>query len=131
MSGSAASNSYGGEMTKLFTIAIAALALALVPGVASADGFTQDKLDDHGWLCGAEAELPAGHCMNPGTGHGPGNPGTTFQLMVFDEGGHFHSAEVASVHPKAGDRPCPHDDEALDGTWWNPEGTPLQVCHHR
>lgn len=119
-------------MRKLLAITVVGLALALVPAVVSADGFSQDKLDDHGWICGAEADpdLPPGHCVNPGTGHGPG---TTFQIMVFDGTGHFHSAEVASVHPKAGERPCPHDDESPDGTWWNPPGTPpaLQVCHHR
>ncbi len=124
---------YEGKTTKrLLVVAITAVAIALVPSVVSADGFTLDTLDDNGWLCGpVEAGLPPGHCVNPGTGNGPGE---TVNVMVFDGSGHFRSAETVTTHPLAADRPCPHDAESPDGTWWNPGGpTPpeLRVCHHQ
>ena len=108
-------------------VVTAMLVIGVIPA-ASAKGLTQDKLEGAGWACGDSAELPPGHCVNPGRGQGAEVP--TFNIMVF-EGGDFHSAEGATFQASADDRPCPQDAESPDGTWWNPPVPGLYVCHHR
>ncbi len=127
-------------MKLLLAASLAVVTLALMPSVVSAGGFTMDKLNDQ-WLCEADAGLPPGHCLNPGTGHrtvadrgpeGDRGPGQTFLIMVFEPAGdqHFESAEGATTLD-ADDRPCPHDDDpAAQGTWWEPLPG-LFVCHHQ
>ncbi len=125
-------------MKRLLAAAVAVVVLALMPSVVSAGGFSQSRLDDNGWACGNDwfVGAPADHCVNPGTGNGPGQ---TFLIMVFDgDGGHFGSAESATTLD-ADARPCPHDDdrprplsaESPDGTWWSPNEGDLWVCHHQ
>jgi hypothetical protein len=111
----------------VLSVVTAMLVVGAIP-VASAQGLTQEKLENAGWACGGDADLPPGHCVNPGGG--PGENLSTFTIMVFGEDGDFHSAEGATFQASADTRPCPHDDESPDGTWWSPFPG-LYVCHHR
>ncbi|HLE58283.1 MAG TPA: hypothetical protein VJA85_01410 [Candidatus Limnocylindria bacterium] len=112
---------------------VSALVMASVP-VALANGETDQAIKEAaGWGCAAAVGLPAGHCISPGTvAQWPDDiiaRSGTFQLLVFDESGNFMTAEIATFLP-AGGRPCPHDPESPDGSYW--EFIPgLWVCHHR
>ena len=116
------------------SVAAVALMLGTLAPAALAGGATQAQMEAAGWGCADAVGLPAGHCISPGTvsrwpdllftGHG------TFQLLVFDSNGNFVTAEVATVK-SADDRPCPHDAESLDGTYWDFVSGFLWVCHHR
>ncbi len=112
----------------VLSLVTAMLVIGLIP-VASAQGLNQEDLERAGWACGGDAGLPPGHCVNPGFGR-PGPHLSTFIIMVFGEDGDFHSAEGATFQPRADSRPCPHDSESPDGTWWSP-APGLYVCHHR
>jgi hypothetical protein len=109
--------------------------LVLAPGALGAGHTDLSKKEAAGWVCGAAAELPPGHCISPGTAKNlekTAANGRTFQILVFDPEGNFLAAESASFHPGADARPCPHDPEAdPDGTWWNPGVPGLFVCHHQ
>lgn len=108
---------------------------ALVPSAFANGTSTQDQLDAHGWGCAAEVGLPAGHCISPGTVERLGamfeSGSGTFQLLVFDEQGNFVTAEVATFMSSADARPCPHDGESPDGTYWDFVPGYLWVCHHQ
>lgn len=116
------------------TIKMAVALLTAVLGVAmfasstaGAAGPPPEVFDDQdqAWLCFGDPEspTPANHCLNANS------KGDTGLVMVFepDERG---PAEGISVNPASNDRPCPHDDQEGDGTWWEfAEG--LWVCHHK
>lgn len=123
-------------MRRLFVVLALASALVMtaVPSALAAGGSDQAKKEAAGWGCAAAVGLPAGHCISPGTrAHWPDEvfaKGNTFQLLVFDANGTFVTAEIATFQASAVGRPCPHDGESPDGTYW--EFIPgLWVCHHR
>lgn len=98
-------------------------------GGAQAAGPDAALFDDNtAWRCGAEAGLPAYHCVNASFGKG------NTSLILVTNGDVRWPQESASWDSKADSRPCPHDPVALaqDGTWWQPPvpGAPY-VCHHR
>jgi len=111
------------------------LAVGMVPSVLAGQTSDQAQKEATGWGCAAAVGLPAGHCISPGTvERWPDLLSTkngTFQLLVFDESGNFVTAEIATVKTSADDRPCPHDAESLDGTYWDFVADFLWVCHHR
>jgi hypothetical protein len=79
--------------------------------------------NDRTWACGPALGLPDYHCLNIKS------KGNTGLIMVFYPDARW-PAEGISFNPKADQRPCPHDPDATDGTWWSPfEG--VYVCHHR
>ncbi|HUO45624.1 MAG TPA: hypothetical protein VM470_02190 [Acidimicrobiia bacterium] len=83
-------------------------------------------------MCGCVG-LPDGHCISPGTLKNFANivaKGLTFQLLVFDGDGDFLTAEIATFKASADNRPCPHDPDSPDGTYW-PFVEGLYVCHHQ
>ncbi|MGA1035559.1 MAG: hypothetical protein ACO3VI_09610 [Ilumatobacteraceae bacterium] len=91
--------------------------------------------NDQAWFCsgdtddvGNPAPVPPNHCLNANS---RGNTGVIIVLEPDPRG----PAEGISFDPKANDRPCPHDDQEGDGTWWtpNPESTDEGpwVCHHK
>jgi hypothetical protein len=94
----------------------------LSPGVASAAGPNQDVFErNSAWSCEG---LPPNHCINV---RGQGDTGV---ILVFEPDPRGPQ-ESFSFNPKADSRPCPHDPDAEDGTWWEvgPDGP--YVCHHR
>lgn len=96
------------------------------PAVASADGPPQAVFDDNpAFLCEAAAEpdLPPHHCIIAKGG------GSTGVIKVFSPDLRW-PVESYSTDDKADTRPCPHDPDATDGTWWSPVPG-LYVCHHR
>jgi hypothetical protein len=111
---------------------MASLVGAMAPTAFASGGFTQATLEAAGWGCAAAVGLPAGHCISPGTVANFGNivaNGGTFELLVFGADGSFVTAESATFMD-ATNRPCPHDDEAFNGTYW--QFVPgLWVCHHQ
>ena len=117
------------------TLSAAALMLGALAPVTLADGTTdQARAEAAGWGCAAAVGLPAGHCISPGTTKRWPDAliasGGTFQLRVFDGSGNFRTAEIATFKTSADGRPCPHDPESPDGTYW--EFVPgLWVCHHQ
>ncbi len=115
------------------TMTVAAMMTGALAPTAFARGITdQARKEAAGWGCAAAVGLPAGHCINPGTVANFGKivaNGGTFELLVFAEDGSFLTAESATFKD-ATNRPCPHDGEAVDGTYW--QFVPgLWVCHHR
>ncbi len=117
-------------------LAAAAMMVGAMAPTALAGGATvQETLDAAGWGCAAEVGLPDGHCISPGTvARWPALLSTdngTFQLLVFDEDGNFVTAEIATVKTSADNRPCPHDEESPDGTYWDFVADFLWVCHHQ
>ena len=92
------------------------------PAAASPD---QDVFDDHNnaWACETEANLPPHHCINVNSG------GNTGVVKVFEPDPRW-PVESISEDPRSDSRPCPHDPDSPDGTWWSPLPG-LWVCHHR
>lgn len=75
------------------------------------------------WLC--DVVGPPEHCINVRS------QGNTGLIMVFYPDPRW-PAEGISSDPKSDSRPCPHDPDSPDGTWWNPDGTnTFWVCHHK
>ncbi len=110
------------------------MAAAMAPTVLAKDATAQETLEAAGWGCAGAVGLPAGHCISPGTVKRWPDAliasGGTFQLLVFDASGSFMTAEIATFKASADGRPCPHDPESPDGTYW--EFVPgLWVCHHQ
>lgn len=106
----------------LAVLSVTAACLA-VTGTAAAQGPPEEVIDAQ-WVCGpveSGGNLPPGHCVNPGKGGGH-----TFTVLVFEDG---FQQETVSTNPKADSRPCIHDPEATDGTYWSPQPG-LYVCHH-
>ena len=121
-----------------FALAVAmsaALAAAMVPTVLAGVTTDQAQKEAAGWGCADAVGLPAGHCISPGTvSRWPdllSRDNGTFQLLVFDASGSFVSAEIATVKTSADGRPCPHDAESPDGTYWDFVDNFLWVCHHQ
>lgn len=111
-------------MKRILTAAtIAAMAIAGQASAAGAQGPPADVIDAQ-WVCGpveSDGMLPPGHCIN-------GNSkSATFTILVFEDG---FRQETGSVNPKADNRPCRHDPESHDGTYWSPVPD-LYVCHHK
>ena len=81
--------------------------------------------NDQAWLCfgDPDAPVPPNHCLNA---NGKGNTSVIIVLEPDERG----PAEGISMNPDSSDRPCPHDDQEGDGTWWSPD-TGLWVCHHK
>ncbi len=107
---------------------------ATVPNALASAATDQAQKESAGWGCAAAVGLPAGHCISPGVVKRWPDAliasGGTFQLLVFDASGSFRTAEIATFNPAADSRPCPHDPESPDGTYW--EFVPgLFVCHHQ
>lgn len=108
-------------------LAIAAAAFGLVPvgaGPASAAP-DQGVFDEHdsAWACESEAGLPPHHCINVNS------QGNTGIIKVFEPDPRWPQESI-SFDPKSDLRPCPHDPDATDGTWWSPFPG-AWVCHHR
>lgn len=105
-------------------LAISGLAAAGLASSAGAQGPPPDVIDAT-WICGpveSGGVLPPGHCIN-------GNSkSATFTILVFEDGA--FRQETGSFDPKADSRPCPHDPESPDGTFWSPVPG-LFVCHHK
>jgi hypothetical protein len=112
---------------KRSAIVLAATAMFIgVGGVAHASP-PQDPFDsnDGVWGCFGDpgVELPPAHCVNAKS------QGNTLVIKVFEPDPRWPQ-EGISFDPKSDTRPCPHDPDATDGTWWSPfEGA--WVCHHR
>jgi hypothetical protein len=87
----------------------------------------QDVFDgnDATWGCAGDdgVMLPQNHCINL---RSRGNTGV---IKVFPPDARWPQESV-STDPKTATRPCPHDPDATDGTWWSPLPG-LWVCHHR
>jgi len=117
------------------SMTVAAMMLGAMVPATMASGMTDlARAEAAGWGCAAAVGLPAGHCISPGTVKRWPDAliasGGTFQLRVFDTAGNFVTAEIATFKSSADGRPCPHDPESPDGTYW--EFVPgLWVCHHR
>ncbi|MBI2763229.1 MAG: hypothetical protein HYX54_05700 [Chloroflexi bacterium] len=108
---------------------------AMAPAALAAGGATDlQRAEAAGWGCAGAVGLPDGHCISPGTvARWPDllfTPNGTFELRVFDANGNFVTAESATVK-FADNRPCPHDEESSDGTYWDFVDNFLWVCHHR
>jgi hypothetical protein len=116
-------------------LTVGAMLIGASVSTAVASGTTdQARAEAAGWGCAGAVGLPAGHCISPGTVlRWPDAliaSGGTFQLRVFDASGNFITAEIATFKSSADGRPCPHDGESPDGTYW--EFVPgLWVCHHQ
>ena len=119
----------------IMALALAAMMVgAAAPTVLASGATDQETIEAAGWGCAASVGLPAGHCISPGTVKRWPDAliasGGTFQLLVFDASGNFRTAEIATFKASADGRPCPHDPESPDGTYW--EFVPgLWVCHHQ
>jgi hypothetical protein len=96
--------------------------LATTAAVASPDQEVFDK-NDTAWACEAEGGLPPAHCINV---QSEGNTGV---IKVFEPDERWPQESI-SFDPKSDTRPCPHDPDATDGTWWSPFSG-AWVCHHR
>ena len=118
-------------MTRKLCTAAAAVAIGLstfAVGTASAGPPAEVFNDnDQAWLCYGDegAPVPANHCINANS---QGDTGVIIVLEPDERG----PSEGISFNPKADDRPCPHDDQEGDGTWWAPLGPEGPwVCHHK
>lgn len=115
-------------MTRKLCTAAAAVAIGLstfAVGTASAGPPAEVFNDnDQVWSC-FDPVRPGinDHCQNA---QSQGDTGVIIVLEPDDRG----PAEGISSNPKADDRPCPHDDQEGDGTWWAP-GEDIWVCHHK
>lgn len=123
-------------MTRRRLMTALTVAAMMVGGTAPAAlASDQSTKQDAGWGCGSDVDLPDGHCISPGTLANLDKTvarGQTFQLLVFDQGGEFLTAEIATFKASADSRACPHDPDLrnTDGTYW--EFVPgLYVCHHQ
>jgi hypothetical protein len=107
-------------MKKSTFVASAIAAALIIPAQAAFAGPAEDTIGQtEAFNC--DAGLPPGHCINVKS------QGNTGVILVFEEDG--FRQEGISFNPKADARPCRHDDEATDETWWSPmPGT--YVCHH-
>ena len=114
-------------MKKLVTAIVATAALGLLSATAAfgAEGPPIGVFDgqNQAWACATEAGLPPNHCINVNSN------GNTGVIKVFSPDPRWPQ-EGVSTDPKSNDRPCPHDPDATDGTWWSPVPG-LWVCHHR
>ncbi len=120
----------------IMTLTVGALMLtAMAPAALAKSASAQEQKEAAGWGCAAAVGLPDGHCISPGTvKRWPDllfTKNGTFQLLVFDASGNFVTAEIATVKASADGRPCPHDEESPDGTYWDFVPGFLYVCHHR
>lgn len=115
----------------LLIAAVAVMLTALTPAASAAETDAMTQKINAGWGCAADVGLPDGHCVNPAVAKRflAGDIPQTFQLLVFDEGGNFLTAEVATSKD-ADARACPNDPESPDGTYWLFGGI-LWVCHHQ
>jgi hypothetical protein len=118
----------GGYLMVRRFVCFAALAVGIpllsATAAAAGEGPPQEVFEDSSaWLCEAEAGLPPSHCINAKSA------GHTGVIMVFAPDERWPQ-ESYSTNPKADSRPCPHDPDAVDGTWWSPVPG-LYVCHHR
>ena len=119
----------------MLMLTLVAMLVGATAPTALANGATdQATKEAAGWGCAGAVGLPAGHCISPGTVKRWPDAiiasGATFQLLVFDASGNFRTAEIATFKASADGRPCPHDPESTDGTYW--EFVPgLYVCHHQ
>jgi len=111
----------------IITAALTAVSLIALSSVAAAAP-PHDVFEDNNntWACEAEADpdLPPDHCINTRSS------GTVGLIMVLD-GDPRWPAESVSGDPKFASRPCPHDPNATDGTWYQPEPGAPRVCHHK
>lgn len=122
-------------LTQRFIMVLAAAAIAMATMAPAALASDQSTKQAAGWGCADAVNLPAGHCISPGTVRNFDKVvarGGTFQLLVFNQDGNFLTAEIATFKASADGRPCGHDDDVrnTDGTYW--EFVPgLYVCHHQ
>jgi hypothetical protein len=111
------------------TVLLAVIGLLAVFAVsADAVGPSQDVIGsaDNAWACEGEAGLPPHHCINV---RSKGNTGV---ILVFEPDPRGPQESI-SFDPKSDRRPCPHDPDSDDGTWWSvsPDNQGPWVCHHR
>ena len=108
------------------TVATTLAALLLPAGAALAVGPDQDVIEaTPAFACGPlDAPAPPLHCVNVRS------QGDTGLILVFEPDPRGPQ-EGISFNPRADDRPCPHDPDSPDGTWWQPTDDPFWVCHHR
>lgn len=114
------------RMVRLASVGVAALfPLTVAMGGPAAASPDQDVFDgsDAAWACEAEAGLPPHHCINVNS------QGNTGIIKVFEPDPRWPQESI-SFDPKSDSRPCPHDPDAADGTWWSPFPG-AWVCHHR
>lgn len=116
-------------MRKWLVAAMLAAVVGLVgAGAASAEGPQLGVFNTNNqvWGCSGDqgVDLPANHCINL---RSQGNTGV---IKVFAPDTRWPQ-EGISFDQKANSRPCPHDPDATDGTWWSPSGGAFYVCHHR
>jgi hypothetical protein len=114
---------------RLLAASFAALGLLTVSAsVADAAGPPKDVIDgnDGTWACEEEGGLPPEHCINA---RSRGNTGV---ILVFEPDPRGPQESI-SFDPRADGRPCPHDPDSDDGTWWSvsPDNGGPWVCHHR
>ncbi len=103
--------------------AATAMAIVGIAPTAGAQGPPADVIDAN-WICGpveSGGMSPPDHCINGSS------KSDTFTILVFEDG--VFRAELGSFNPKADSRPCPHDPDSPDGTYWSPVPG-LYVCHH-
>lgn len=106
-------------------LAAAAAVLTMTAGPALAGPDLDTIRASTAWTCWDEgAPVPPSHCINT---RSKGNTGVILVFPPDDRG----PAEGISFDPKADDRPCPHDPDSPDGTWWQPTPAPFWVCHHK
>ena len=113
-------------LTGLATTA-ALVAASAAPALAGPDVDT--IRDTSAFTCWDEGgPVPPNHCINTSS---KGKVGVILVFPPDDRG----PAEGISFDPSFADRPCPHDPDAVDGTWWQPMGPdgpmPFWVCHHK
>lgn len=104
----------------------AVLASPLSGGSAFASpGLDKFNANDAVWGCFGDpgVMLPPNHCINVKS------QGDTGVVHVFAPDERW-PIEGISTNPKSDTRPCPHDPDATDGTWWSPVPG-VWVCHHR
>lgn len=110
-------------VTGAVTVATAGAALAVGPAEATVAATPA-------FACSPDAPAPPHHCMNV---RSQGKVG----LLLVVEPDPRGPAEGITFDPAFDDRPCPHDPDSSDGTWWQPidpvtgETLPFYVCHHR
>lgn len=113
------------QRTARFGTAVVAAAIALVSSASTASAQPPEQVfedNDQTWMCHDDGFPAPAHCVNVRS------QGQTGLILVFPPDDRGPAEGISG--PNAQDRPCPHDPDAVDGTWWEifPD---TFVCHHR
>ncbi len=114
----------------LSTAAASGAIVVATAGTALAVGPAESTLGaTPAFACSPDVPAPLFHCQNV---RSQGNMG----LLIVVEPDPRGPAEGITFDDRFDERPCPHDPDSPDATWWQPtdrDGNvlPFYVCHHR